>query len=511
MQPENLIRKVARNTGFNAMGFLVTASLVFLVTPYSLHRLGPERFGIWALGGVVNSLALLLDFGISRALIKYIAEYNARREFGKLVALVNTGLLLYIGLALGGGGILFAFLGALIGPLFSIPIELQSEAWFVFMGLILIAMWTLVLNMFDSLLNGLQRLDLTNALSTIMQMLSAAGVLIALEGGYGLRGMVIKNAIIAGLTSIVYLYLMRRVLPGLYFDWRQFRPGLARELLRFGSNIQLVNVVVLILEPLNKTLISRFLDLNFVTYYEIATRVISLVVGLFQSLVLAIYPAVSEVSATRGRQAVTQLYIRSTRYMTILALPVFSLLILAVEPFLRVWIGPGYETAAVTLQLLAASRFFSILGMTAYFVIQAIGQPRLSMISSIYTGISGFVLSTAMLLIFGYYGLVMGNAIAMATGSFVMFFLFHRETLIPWKALLERFPVQAAIINLVIAGMGVLYLVHFGHTSLLPLLILALIYLTTYGLGLFAAGALDAEDRLTLKHLIPDSWAALRE
>lgn len=511
MDLEEFIRKVARNSGFSALGFLVVAGLVLVVTPYTLHRLGPAGFGIWALGGVLNVYAQLADFGISRALVKYVAEHDARKDPVKLNEVVTTGLILYVGLALGGGAILLAIRDLFIGPLFRIPTELQPEAWFVFTGVILIAMWTLVFGVFESLLNGLQRLDLTNTLTATMQALSAVGVFIALESGFGLRGLVVKNAVIAVLTSMVYLYLMRRVLPGLHLHWRLFQPARARELLRFGSNIQIVNVVVLLLEPLNKTLLSRFLSLNFVTYYEIGTRVISQVVGLFQALVLAIYPAVAAVNATRGRHAVTQIYVRSTRYIGILALPVFSLLILLGEPFIRAWVGSDYWPAAVTLQVLAVARFVSILGMSAYFIAQGIGQPRLSTISSVYTGVSGLLLSAGMLLAFGYYGLVVGNAIALATGSILMLLLFHRATGLPWRRLFEKLSGRATITNLIVASLAIPLLMRFRPAQLSALLLWVIGYLTLYGLGIFAVGAFDAEERRMLQRLMPRSWTNLQE
>ena len=508
---DRLIRKVARNSGFSAVGFMVVAGLVFVVTPYALRKLGSERFAIWALGGVVNAYAQLADFGISRALVKYVAEYEARRDFVKLNAVVNTGLMLYVGLALTGGVALLALRGVFIGPLFDIPPELQAEAWFVFTGLILISVWNLLFGTFESLLNGMQRLDLTQTLSTVMQALSAVGVFIALETGYGLRGLVFKNAFIAGVSGLVYLYLARRTFADLHFNWRLFDAVRARELLRFGSNIQVVNIVVLLLEPLNKTLLSRFLSLSFVTYYEIATRIISQVVGLFQALALAIFPAAAEVDANRGRAAVTQMCGRATRYMAILALPVFSLLILLGESFIRAWVGPDYQVAAVTLQLLAVARFVSVLGMPAYFIVQGIGQPRLSATASIYTGISGLLLSAGMLMAFGYYGLVIGNALAMASGSLLMLFLFHRVTRASRRALFESLPGRATITNLVFAGLSALILTHLRPASLPVLGLWAVVYLALYGFGLFLVGAFDAEDRRVFQYLMPGLWADLLE
>src|SRR5882672_3488569 len=72
-------RLIARNTAFNLLGRLVYLVGWTLVTPYMLHRLGAERFGLWSLLTVISGLYLTFDLGLSSALTKFVAEFHADR------------------------------------------------------------------------------------------------------------------------------------------------------------------------------------------------------------------------------------------------------------------------------------------------------------------------------------------------------------------------------------------------------------------------------------------------
>lgn len=78
--PRPLVQKILRNTFSSVSRFALLAFLAFLVTPYVLYQLGPLQFGIWALTGVFTATVRLADFGITRALVKFVAELNARQQ-----------------------------------------------------------------------------------------------------------------------------------------------------------------------------------------------------------------------------------------------------------------------------------------------------------------------------------------------------------------------------------------------------------------------------------------------
>ncbi|NIM96827.1 MAG: hypothetical protein GTO24_01705, partial [candidate division Zixibacteria bacterium] len=50
---ENIERKIVRNTTYNVIGRMWLMVVMLILTPYILHKLGTEVFGVWSLVFVV--------------------------------------------------------------------------------------------------------------------------------------------------------------------------------------------------------------------------------------------------------------------------------------------------------------------------------------------------------------------------------------------------------------------------------------------------------------------------
>src|SRR5262245_28772268 len=158
--------RVLRSTASNFMGKLITLGTWFLLTPFILHQLGPTGYRLWVVVGSTVAYGTLLNFGISGAVIKYVAEHRARGEREEAHSLVATALCLFS--VLGLVSIAFSVAIAPVFPdLFNVPPEERATAtWLVrLMGLgigisIPCAATTAVLW-------GLHRFDLNNLISII--------------------------------------------------------------------------------------------------------------------------------------------------------------------------------------------------------------------------------------------------------------------------------------------------------------------------------------------------------
>jgi len=500
--PWPLAQKILRNTLSSVSRFGLLALLAFLVTPYVLHRLGPVQFGVWALTGVFTSLISLADFGIARALVKFVAELNARQQPARINESVNTALMLLIALGLLVCLLCLGLQWWLIEKLFRLPEALWPEAHFIFTVIIVVTTLELIMGVFRALLDGLQRMDINNGLAMLEQSLGALGTVIMLWAGYGLRGLAVKSLFIAVLSWALYLLVVRRLQPDLAIHPRYFRRERARALFGFGMNFQVVNLVVLVIEPLNKTLLSRFLSLEFVTYYEIANRLLSPLISLFQALAQALYPAASELGATHRREVMGALHRYSVRYMAFAAWPIYSLVILLAGPLLTLWIGPGYTVSATALQLLAAAWLVSALATPAYVIAQGIGKPRLSTFASITTGVGSAIGSLALVTVIGFYGLIAANALAVAGGAILMLYLFRRAVVVRGSEVLHAIFTRALLWSSILT-LGTVLLLHFYQPlSLWVLVLIGFGYLILYGVGTWHLGFFDTAERYLIVQLL---------
>jgi O-antigen/teichoic acid export membrane protein len=176
---------VRRNTIASIAGRVVTALLWLAITPYVLSRLGPERFGIWALFFAFNGYLTSFDLGIGSTMIRFVATGRAsgdRRSLGRTLA---RG----IGLAL-GLGVFWALLVMVMRPwiahAFHVPAEITVETLEALRVFAVGVLLLLPSQALTAALQGFERFDLSNLCMVLGVAAQMPILYLGIAGGGGL-------------------------------------------------------------------------------------------------------------------------------------------------------------------------------------------------------------------------------------------------------------------------------------------------------------------------------------
>src|ERR1017187_5631042 len=77
------------------LGVMFSLVAGLLLSPYVIHHLGDERYGIWALVFSLVDYYSRVDFGFRSAVVKYVAHFRATGEMDRLETLISTGLVYF--------------------------------------------------------------------------------------------------------------------------------------------------------------------------------------------------------------------------------------------------------------------------------------------------------------------------------------------------------------------------------------------------------------------------------
>src|SRR5260370_4116164 len=101
-----------KNVGSNWIATLVTVVAAYLLTPFTLHKLGDDGYGTWNLINSITGYLGLLVLGVPMASVRYFAQHVAEGDVRKLNEVIGGCTTLYLilgGVALLGGIGLYAF------------------------------------------------------------------------------------------------------------------------------------------------------------------------------------------------------------------------------------------------------------------------------------------------------------------------------------------------------------------------------------------------------------------
>lgn len=498
---EPVSQKIIRNTLFNIVGRFWSFVLFFILTPYIIHHIGVERFGIWTIVSVLTGYLGLFDLGISTSFVKYIAEYYTHRDYEKINHVVNTGFLFYLIFSFVVIALAMIFIQPILS-LFNIPPFLYSEAIFVFfLGLVLFGISN-SFNVFGAIQNGLQRMDISNMVAIAVSIPGVAGTVIALEYGYGLPGLMINNAVIILVTSVINIMVAYRIFP----DFKLSPLSLSnretfRLLFTFGYRVQVAAIAGAIHFQMDKFLLAFFLNVSRVTYYTVASQTASSIREIPLLLLRAILPAASEMDAGKNREALHILYFRSMKYIVLVGVCMLTVTFLLADPFLALWLGTGYETSAMTLKILMAGYFFNILTGPGFFILNGMGKPQYGMRSSILATVMNLILGIVLVMGIGYYGVVMGTTLSMITAALYFIVMYHRVMEVPlWDTGKKLFlkPFLSGGFVLLVMVLPIQQIHSFSWLIFIGLLILIM---TLFGAMIVFSRYLDSFDRSMLSRL----------
>lgn len=375
---EEIRSRLIKNSLLAAVSIAISLPIMFFVTPYMLSVLGPNRFGIWALGGAVTAFVSVSEMGLSTALVKFVAEgwvHSDRRSINLVLSTTVMALLVFGAVAVAG---LILTLDFVIGVL-NVPPELVSEARFVIVGSAVTLYVGLIIGVFDSVLQGMQRTDITSIVALLMRLGRAAGIVVVLFAGLGLHGLVFTSLAVVVLTSVLNGLALLVVANWIRVELRLVSLRVFLQVVRFGANIFGGRLLALAEMQINKIFLSRWTSLSDVTEYELGHRVSSVSSQVAQSALAPVLPATSGLAGGADLLEAKKLYLAVVRTVWIVGPPYFLLIFSLAQPFFGMWLGPGHGIGATVLQILVVTQLLGIFSLPAYLVLQGVGLANLTL------------------------------------------------------------------------------------------------------------------------------------
>jgi O-antigen/teichoic acid export membrane protein len=413
-------KKLITNTFFNLLGRSWSFLVTLLLTPFILSHLNVGDFGTWVLLSVFINSFNLLDLGLGSSFVKFISAYYTHEDYDSINEVLFSGLLFY-----GLFGALLVILGlALERPLFSLfHISGASDVYlFVLLACAIQNISAMLLSVF----RGIQRMDKSNAVEIKMSVINLIGTVFCLESGLGLFGLGVNALINSVIAVFVTWWTIRGTVPKIRVGWH-FNGKLLREMFGYGAKIQVSRMGGLICFQIDKLIISRFLGIASVSFYEVGSRLTSFMRAVPLVMISALIPATSELGARKDREKILQTYALASKYMTMVTVGIVAYVVLEARSLVNLWIGSGFEQSVILIQILAVGYGINVLGGAASQMGAGIGRPEFDMRSTVVLSVLNPILSIILVQRFGAPGAAAGTTLAMVVAAAYLIVTFHRN------------------------------------------------------------------------------------
>jgi O-antigen/teichoic acid export membrane protein len=400
----------------NTVGKVMSAGIWFLLTPFVLSALGPSAYGLWLLVGAFTTYGALLDLGIGGAVVKYVAEHVAREEWDEARSLIASAQWLYLGVAA------TVVTGSLLAlPVFPSLVRIAPEdrstvMWLLALTGVQVGI-TIALTPARSVLQGLQRYDLCNALSVCGVLLGAAGTVAVLLAGQGVVAMVAVNIPVTIAAGIAGRWLTTRVAPPLDFRWRGANRAMVRKITAFSASLFAMQCGGHLQTKTDEFVVALFRPVSAVTPYVLSRKLGEVAQLAAVQFLNVLMPLASELHARQDRQQLRQLYLVAGRLTLGIAMPAAIVLVLLGGPILARWVGDAYGAYAPLVAVLAISSLVGVSQWPAGAVLQGMARHGVLAITSLTAGAVNIAISVLLLPTFGLMGVAIGTLLPTVVGS----------------------------------------------------------------------------------------------
>jgi O-antigen/teichoic acid export membrane protein len=354
-----LSKTIVRNTAATYLRFVIVLLVQFFTFPYLYNTLGKDVYGIYGFFWAVAGYMVLLDLGFSSAVVKYVAKCRAVADWNSLNRTLNTIFGIY--LAFGIVSLLLSGVVILMLPLFHnfrvLSPDMLTNARLAFAMIGLNVAMVLILNIFKSMLVGLQRLDLVNFAEAAIQVLYGISIFAFIHGP---RERASQNLLIATasftaatfVTGLAYILMTWRVFPHARISLRLFDRTQLRELFSFSAAVVVLRIAIIFTYGTDQITLGIFATLATVAIYQIAVRTSEMVRTFVSSASNVFEPLVSELHSTKRSEDLGRLYLLFTKMSFSVGLPIVMLAMIFLQPFIVAWTLETNQTIPWVLAVL---------------------------------------------------------------------------------------------------------------------------------------------------------------
>jgi O-antigen/teichoic acid export membrane protein len=412
---------VARNVSTRYMAIALEALLGLVVLPYNVSHLGPAAYGLWVLTGSVTAYFSVLDLGYSGALVKFVAQYRAKRDERALNEILSTTFLLFA--VFGVVTYLAAVIIALfLGRLFHLSPEQVETGRIVLLIVSLNVAAGTACSVFGAVINGFQRYDLNNTVGAISSAITAAVNVAVLAAGYGLIPLVIATTSVRLLTYVVYRANAYRVFPALSIRFGSFRRDRLRELTSFSVYMLLIDWANKLNYSIDAVVIGAFLGTTAVAVWTVGQRVAEVTQRLANQLNEVLFPTVVDNDAAARTRRLQTIFVQGTRLSLAAVIPLGGAVMLMASPLVRAWVGPEFDGSVVVVQLLTLTVIVRVGAATAGTLLKGAGEHRLVAFTNVAAAFVNASLSLALVSSSGLVGVALATLGPVAAASTLVLF-----------------------------------------------------------------------------------------
>lgn len=411
----------ARNLVTRYFLIVGVALISLLVTPLNIQYLGTDNYGLWTLVASITVYFSVLELGYGGALVKFVAEYRARRDAQGLNEILST--LFYVFCALGvvvyAAAVVISFQ---LSSIFNLDADQARTGQMVLLIVAVNVAMHFAFSVYGGVINGFERYYINNVVGATFNVIGALVNVAVLLMGYGLVELVAATTLVRIVPYWIYRRNAHKVFPELRIRPAYFRRERLRELTGFSAYFAVIDWSARLAYTTDTLILGMFLNTTVVAVYAVGQKLADALHRMTNQLHTFLFPAIVHQAVEGEADAQRRVLVKATRFQLSVAVALCGAVATDADVLIRAWVGPGFDAAALVLRLLAAVVVIRTLMAMPTTLLKGTGHHKAVAGASAIAAVANLLLSIAAVKLFGMLGVAVATLVPTAALAFGFIF-----------------------------------------------------------------------------------------
>lgn len=408
---------------------LVNTFSNLILTPLYLRFLGMEQYGLYQMVYSVAHYLLILDFGISTTMVRYISGYHMKNDYDSEQNFSAHCLTIVIILITAVIGIGVAVNTHLEGIYPSITLNEAPIAHSSFILMIAAIAATILTHFFEGVIMSYEQFVIVKAVSLIKLCLKLILTISSLLLGLGIIGIVLVDLLVTLCSLIAYaIYSFGKLKFKIVFG--QFDKQLIISILTFMLAILLQAIVQYVNSVVDKTILGIKTTKTDVAIYSIAMTFITLFNSLPSAITGVFLPqAVKLVNTTEDRDELTAFVVRPGRYQFVICSGILAGFVILGKDFISIWAGKDSLLAWTIALIIMTPNMIPLIENAALSILDAKKKRMFRSVVLLIISVINVGLTLVLVSKVGAIGAPIGTALAFIVGYGIIMNIYYERVI----------------------------------------------------------------------------------
>jgi len=409
-KPRNLysIKKLVRGSSSRVLRMVILAAIGFFLMPFTLHKLGSEQYGIWAIAVAFIGYYSFLDLGLSEAIFTHMAYALGRQDHEEARNIYGSSVRIFSAV----GVLLFA-----VTLVLAIGVHFYNAAHGNLLAeVLLIVGLNTAVNFFMrvpfGVLNAGHHFDITAWVLILSAILRAGATVAVLDAHFGVVGLAWVSVFTSIPANVIVLWSTNHYFPFLkILSWPRWNRPTTRKLFNFGGPVLLGQIADRVRFQTDTLTVSFFIGLAAVAHYSIGTTLVLYYMDGIAAIIGVLIPVLSMQQSVSDIAGFRRSFLSGTRVAFASSAFIAFGMIAWSRAFVIRWMGHSFTDIYPVIVILALAVFIETSQATAVNALYASLHQKAYAAINISEAAANLVLSLALARPYGMVGVALGTLI----------------------------------------------------------------------------------------------------